>query len=224
MPLTVEYIRSLKEDDFTRDVLVPLFCAMGYKDVRFHGGGILEQGKDLTMWREHAVRDRTNYAAVVKATPITGEAATAMVIAQLRQAFAHAFRGVTGEDQRVHECFVITSHPMKKEAVYTLHNVINAEPFGRYVTTLDGDRIWQMVIEYLGPRATLGVLLENYRRLNEYSKFHVDVALTTAGTRLAFKQKRVIRQLSGLNGAMEMRGKPPVQPPPFPHSHSLRCC
>lgn len=188
MTLTKESIQRMKEDDFTREVLVPLFRAMEYRDVRFHGGGILEQGKDLTMWREHAVRGRTNYAAVVKATPVTGEAATAMVIGQLRQAFAHPFRdGATGDAQRVHECFVITSWPMKKEAFFTLQNVIDAEPFSRYVTLLDGDAIWDLCTEHLGSRATLGVLLETYRRLREQSNYSVDVALSEKGAHLSLR-------------------------------------
>lgn len=190
MTFTQASIQALREDDFTREVLVPLFEAMGYRDVRFHGGGILEQGKDMTMWLEHAVRGRTNFAGVVKAVAITGEANTAMIVSQLRQAFAHPFRdGLTGDEHRVHECFVITSQPMRKEAVFTLRNVIDGETFGRYVAVLDGDAVWRLVVEHLAPRATLGALLEGYRRLSERSKYAVDVAMNNSGTEFTIRPK-----------------------------------
>src|ERR1700719_1923966 len=92
---TLEGIRCLKEDDLSRDVLVPLFTAMGYRDVRFHGGGPLEQGKDLVMWREEPIRGRSNIAVVVKAVPITGKTTTGVVIDQLREAFGNDYVDTT---------------------------------------------------------------------------------------------------------------------------------
>jgi hypothetical protein len=183
-------IEQLKEDDLSRQVLVPLFAAMGYQDVRFHGGGILEQGKDITMWRVQEPRGRLNAAAVVKAGPITGEASTAMVITQLRQAFAAPFKeSATGDEQYIHECFIVTPTAMKKEAVYTLRNVIDAEPFGRYVTTIDGTELWRLISKHLGPRATLGAILENYRRLNAHRTLELGMQLEPGHTSVTIRSK-----------------------------------
>lgn len=188
---TPEYIRALKEDDLSRSVLIPLFEAMGYRDVRFHGGGVLEQGKDLTMWLEHEPSGRKNFAAVVKAVAITGEASTAMTISQLRQAFAVPFRdSVTGAEVPVHECFVVTSKPMKKEGIAVLHNLIRAEPFWRYVVTIDGDTLWDLIQKHLGPRVTLGTIIENYRTLNSRPDYDVSLALNASWMELRVRSKK----------------------------------
>jgi len=157
----------MKEDDLSREVLVPLLTAMGYRDVRFHGGGILEQGRDITMWREDALRGRINAAAIVKAVAINGQSKTTNVIEQLEQAFAAPFRDPANDlEMSIHECFVITPREVRKEGAFTLHNVLRARPFARYVTIIDGAQLWQYVQEHLGPKITLGAIIENYRRLN----------------------------------------------------------
>ena len=162
---TRDALLTFKEDDLTRDVLGPLFRAMGYRDVRFHGGGILEQGKDMTMWRDDSIRGRVN-SAVVKAVPITGQASTTSVLHQLEQVFDVPFRDTaTGADQVVHECFVITPREVEKEGAHTLHNLLRSKSLGKYVTILDGERLWQYVQQYLGPHVTLGPIMENYRQL-----------------------------------------------------------
>lgn len=44
---------------------------IGFKDVEFYHGGILGQGKDLTMWRDDSGQ-RKDYAVVVKKGDLTG--------------------------------------------------------------------------------------------------------------------------------------------------------
>jgi len=185
---TRDAVLNLKEDNLSRDVLVPLLTAMGYRDVRFHGGGILEQGRDITMWREDALQRRINVAAIVKAVAITGQSKTTNVIEQLEQAFAAPFRDpANGLEIPIHECFVITPREVRKEGAFTLHNVLRTKWFARYVTIIDGAQLWQYVQEYLGPRATLGAIIENYRRLNTRPGFDMHVQLdgnkTTVSTR-----------------------------------------
>jgi hypothetical protein len=188
---TLESIRKLKEDDLSRTVLVPLFGAMRYRDVRFHGGGVLEQGKDLTMWLDQEPTGRRNFAVVVKAVAITGEANTAMIISQLRQAFSVPFRdAVTGADQTVHECFVVTSKPMKKEGITTLHNLIHAEPLGRHVTIIDGDTLWDLIQKHLGPRVTLGTIIQSYRRLNSRPDYDLSLSLNATSAELTVRSKK----------------------------------
>lgn len=171
-------LQQLKEDDLSRQILVPLFTAMGYRDARFHGGGILEQGKDLTMWREDSLRGRVNSAAVVKAVPITGKASVVSVVQQVEQAFAAPFKDTaTGAQHLVHECFVITPREVKKEGAYTLHNALQAKSFGRNVTIIDGEQLWQHVQAHLGPQVTLGTIIANYQRLNNEPGYDLQLNL-----------------------------------------------
>jgi len=164
---------------------------MRYRDVRFHGGGVLEQGKDLTMWLDQEPTGRRNFAVAVKAVAITGEANTAMIVSQLRQAFAVPFRdAVTGAEQTVHECFVVTSKPMKKEGITTLHNLIHAEPLGRHVTIIDGDTLWDLIQKHLGPRVTLGTIIQSYRRLNSRPDYDLSLSLNATSAELTVRSKK----------------------------------
>src|ERR1700747_812836 len=66
-----EYLKSISEQQFALKCLMPLYRKMGFNDVEFYHGGILEQGKDLTMWSEVG-GERRNYAVVVKKGDLSG--------------------------------------------------------------------------------------------------------------------------------------------------------
>lgn len=186
--LTRNELLALKEDDLSRQVLVPLFTAMGYRDVRFNGGQILEQGKDLTMWRNDPARGRINVAAVVKAVPITGQSSSVNVVTQLEQAFGVPFIDVaTGTEEYVHECFVVTPHEIKKEGTFTVQKLLASRQFRHYVTLLDGVRLWELVQQHLGPRATLGAIIEKYRHLNSRPDLDIGLQLEKKSTSVSIR-------------------------------------
>jgi len=43
-------MQSMKENDFTKKILIPLFMSFGYEKVEFYGGPY-EEGKDLIAWK-----------------------------------------------------------------------------------------------------------------------------------------------------------------------------
>ena len=85
-------------------MLIPLFKAMGFKDVSHYHGGTGEQGKDITMWQANVLGDREYYAVVVKAGRITGEAkgkgSAAEVQMQIAQAFGSKFTDTADLSER----------------------------------------------------------------------------------------------------------------------------
>lgn len=89
--MTRDQLSKLKEAPLRTEVLIPLFRAMGFRDVRLHHGGPLEQGKDIVMWRPGPLGDRVNYAVVVKAGNVNGRAQGAgsagEVATQVQQCF-----------------------------------------------------------------------------------------------------------------------------------------
>ncbi|HKS24666.1 MAG TPA: hypothetical protein VJZ76_17850 [Thermoanaerobaculia bacterium] len=146
------------------------------------------------MWREDPLRGRVNGAAVVKAVAITGESSMVSVTQQVEQAFAAPFQDTaTGALQLVHECFVITPREMKKEGAHTLHNVLQAKSFGRNVTIIDGEQLWQHVQAHLGPRVTLGTIIANYHHLNSQSGYDLQLNLAKAKPRSLRDPQRVNR-------------------------------
>src|SRR5689334_12666229 len=112
-----EALQNLSEQDFCLKVLIPLFRAMGYKDVRYYHGGVLEQGKDIVMWKPDELRGRINYAVVVKAEKITGSASIASVVAlQAQQALGSTFVDEqVNVTHPVQEVIVVTSREITKE-------------------------------------------------------------------------------------------------------------
>jgi len=51
LSLTKQHLQNMKEADLRIQVLIPLFKAMGFKDVSHYHGGTGEQGKDITRSR-----------------------------------------------------------------------------------------------------------------------------------------------------------------------------
>jgi hypothetical protein len=183
-PWTKQYVEGLSENELCTRVLIPLFGAMGYQDVRFHGGGALEQGKDITMWRQDPVRGRRNTAVVVKATPITGATTTGTVITQLRQAFGKPFLDVhSGTQQEVHDCFVLTPHEIKKEGLNTLDSLLADEPFRRHVDLIDGPKLWVLIETHLADRVLFDRAMTANEALREVTGEHSLTIKVGEGTR-----------------------------------------
>jgi hypothetical protein len=57
----LQEIVKMTEAQFQREVLIPLFKAMRFHAITSYGGGNLELGKDLVMWRKEDLRERVNY-------------------------------------------------------------------------------------------------------------------------------------------------------------------
>src|SRR3990172_6748827 len=120
--LTRELIQQMNEADLRAKVLIPLLQAMGFRDVFEHHGGSGEQGKDIVCWQADVLGTRVNYALVVKAVPINGQARPAKgtagdVFVQVSQCFGKPFLDpITTEECEVHQCWVVSNHEITKEA------------------------------------------------------------------------------------------------------------
>ena len=70
MQLSLDGLKKLSEADLRREVLIPLFGAMGFRDVtELHGSS--ELGKDIVMWQEDLLRGRVTLAVVAKSVRIS---------------------------------------------------------------------------------------------------------------------------------------------------------
>jgi hypothetical protein len=74
MALTRSELAELDETQLRTRVLIPLFKAMGFRDIERYHGGSQEHGKDIIMWRPEGLRERVNYGVVVKAKRVSGKA------------------------------------------------------------------------------------------------------------------------------------------------------
>src|SRR5215813_13079058 len=112
MAFTKDQLCKMDEGQLREDVLIPLFRAMGFRDVFHYHGGDQEQGKDIVMWKEETVRERVNYAVVVKSKKISGKAtgnsSAGEVCTQIQQCFGRSYLDpISGEEKRVNHCYVV---------------------------------------------------------------------------------------------------------------------
>ena len=160
--LTKEIVQKMKEDELSRKVLIPLFREMGFQDVVYHHGGAGEQGKDIVFWKQDELQTRKNYAVVVKATNISGQAkggkgTAGEVATQIQQVFgADYLDSVTSEPQIVHECWVVTNQKILKEGETSIKSVIKTSNFDRHVRFVAGDKLWALVEKHLAPQTLMG--------------------------------------------------------------------
>jgi hypothetical protein len=108
MRITRDQLLEMDESRLRRDVLLPLFREMGFKDVFEYHGHAMEQGKDIVMWTADLAGTRINYVAVVKAKPISGQASgkggAGDVLVQVHQSFGSAYIDPHGTEKRADRC------------------------------------------------------------------------------------------------------------------------
>ncbi len=153
MTFTKSEVYRMKEAEFQQKVLIPLFNAMQFRNVTSFGGGNLERGKDIVMWKESDLEQRLNYGVVVKAKKITGNAETnngAMnVLNQVRQMLKTPFQNpVSGKSEHIQRCIVACSKDISKEAMNSIQ--------GELENDLD------KLVEWLHPGTNLFELIEKH--------------------------------------------------------------
>jgi len=152
--LTAASIAAMNEATLWRRVLIPLFEAMGYRDVReFHH--TRELGKDIVAWTLGASGTRENHAVVAKAAPLNGRAgwgpgSVSEVMAQIHQSFGDPFPDLaTGALSPVDHCWVITNKAVAPEARVTLSAALRGSPHAGKITIVDGQGLWELVKEHM---------------------------------------------------------------------------
>ena len=148
MLLSRETIESLEEAEFRRKVLIPLFVAMGFRDVlEYHGAE--ELGKDIVMWKPDVVSGRENYAVVAKVGKIDSRN-RGEVQGQISQCFGESFPDpVTGAEKTVDRVIVATSGKVTPHAQTAIRADLRTRNLNNQVDFLAGDLLIQRVREYL---------------------------------------------------------------------------
>jgi hypothetical protein len=175
MTFTKEQISKMKEEEFQNTVLIPLFRKMGFHDVTAFGGGSLELGKDIVMWKLDALGQRVNYGVVVKAKKITGNAETnegAMnVLNQVRQTLKNPYvNPVSGELEHIGMCFVACSKEINKEAMNSIKGDLenNFDKLVRWIHPKTN--LYDLIEQYLSEQTVFEKLSEVQKKLDEPMK------------------------------------------------------
>ncbi|HEX8177785.1 MAG TPA: hypothetical protein VF543_22040 [Pyrinomonadaceae bacterium] len=168
----------MKEVPLQKDILIPLFRAMGFRDVKHYHGGPNELGKDIVMWREEELRERINYGVVVKADKITGQASSTKnsaneVLFQILQAFNETYPDLsTGEEQWIQRCFVVSSKEISKEAINAIKGTLRKDNLDKVTTFIDGDTLWDLIQKHLPEKGVLEEIQSAKTKLEALLKEH----------------------------------------------------
>lgn len=174
--LTRDELSKLKELDLQKRVLVPLFRAMGFRGVTVWGGGSLELGKDLVMWRPGVFGRRVNYGVVVKADKISGKAASGKgsaneVYFQITQCFANPYIEISSTEERpIHRCIVVCSKEISKEAITAISGQMRSGGLDRMTDFVDGDQLWELIREFMPEAGVFDELDKVQKKIDDITK------------------------------------------------------
>ena len=97
--IVLNSIKNMREDDFTKDILIPLFYKLGYEKV-IYNGGVNENGKDIICWKTDEIGDKEVTTVQVKmkdlSTSSSSNSSFSTVINQLHQASEEAIKNEDG--------------------------------------------------------------------------------------------------------------------------------
>jgi hypothetical protein len=185
----IDRIIEYKENDLSKDVIVPLLKKMFSKTrVEFVGGGI-EKGKDIVIYK----RDDfgfDEYIGVqvkkIKATPNSSINSFQQLLTQLEQMKNEGVVcGLTGNEIKISKLIFITPHPIS-EKTYDTHNSALKKVLDMGVKIIDGHKLCQLIQEHM-PEAVRQITGNN-----EYIGQKIDPSLSNnlLMSALNFKNKR----------------------------------
>lgn len=185
MQLTTEGIRKLSEAELRRTVLIPLFEAMGFQDVReLHG--VTELGKDIVMWQSDAIRSRMNIAVVAKRGKISAGRKANDVAGQVRQALGSEYEDpVTLRNQCVDRVIVVTSGEITPGARQSLRAQLDEGRTEGRVDFWDMDSLYDRLRKHV-PNAVIWEALRRARDLlrDASEKYDFTLQVGPTGNRL----------------------------------------
>jgi hypothetical protein len=192
---TKQQVQTMKEDELRETVLLPLMRAMKFRHVYKYHGGVNEKGKDIVCWYEHPfLGNRRNVALVVKVRPISGKAAideatAGEITMQINQCFGKPYDDpITGEEQSVHECWVVSNKPISKDAIGAI-----TAGLGKSVSTVqyvDIDTLWELIEKHLPLQAAFQKLAEAQQEFEQLDpQYRLDAHLTGSGLQFSLAEK-----------------------------------
>ncbi len=181
MKLSHVEIQRCDEATLRKEVLYPLLQALGYSEVFEWHGGAGELGKDLVAWKSNDLGHRENLAVVAKATAIKTNPQIQDVITQIRQSFNRKYDDpVSGEQQRIHWCWVVANKKIPKETRDRLRATIENESWNSHTEILDVDQLWTLVSKHLVTEIG-GAISRVEKLITETSPYVVDTLINHPG-------------------------------------------
>jgi hypothetical protein len=147
-------LQKLSEDRLRKDVLIPLFRAMKFKDVIEYHGGVPEKGKDIIYYIEDSFGDRSYTSVIVKKTTITGAVGkkgnAKEILFQIEQSFDEPYTDVYGlKELVIDNCVVVTPKEIKNTAIESIRGKLKKSNLDKLVRFIDGDKLIELLDKHL---------------------------------------------------------------------------
>ncbi|HMK26066.1 MAG TPA: NACHT domain-containing protein [Chitinophagaceae bacterium] len=142
-------LQTIKENELTKTILVPLFEALGYHKVEFFGGNS-EEGKDILLWEIDKFGDIKLIVAQVKHFKFTNRASDSRslqtVINQLTTSLTKYLIYTDQQPYQPSEAFLITTYPVSTKTLLTHFDTLpNLQ--GKKIKIVDGLRLASLLMQ-----------------------------------------------------------------------------
>ncbi|MCS4492704.1 hypothetical protein NXS97_00560 [Pantoea sp. B623] len=144
--LYLKAMQKMKEDDFSKYLIKPLFESMGFYRVDFYGGPY-ESGKDLIAFVEVPVNKTLSYA--IQSKKIGEESNTSEkvilgdLIFQLRQCFTNPIKLHNGEEVIPDQVYLASPYQISIRLIDEIHGMLKID--GKKIEVLDGPLVIKLL-------------------------------------------------------------------------------
>lgn len=141
-------IRKMKEENLTKNCIIPLFKEMGYENVRCTHKTGSEFGKDIICYKNNEFFRREYTAIQVKRTRI-GTRDTDGILRQISEAFGKKFTD-TGDNKEksIDKFILLTSNDICEDAKQSLSASLRGISRARDVNYIDGEMLVSLLERY----------------------------------------------------------------------------
>lgn len=147
--LYLKALQKMKEDDFTRCIIKPLFESMGFYRVDFYGGAY-EGGRDLIAFFEAPLNRTITYAIQSKKIGTESNTSEKMVLGnlvfQLRQCFSNPIKLHNGEEVIPDEVYLASPYQISIRLINEIHGMLKIE--NKTIEILDGPKVLNLLKKY----------------------------------------------------------------------------
>jgi hypothetical protein len=151
MSQDLEFLQSLKEDELRELVLIPLFGALGYGDIR-STHGVLEAGKDIVFAREDPLEGTKYLCATVKVYRLSGSVSNSKAIReiyyQVKQSLTEPFVNPSdGLSVSIDKAYVVTPFEISAQCIHSIRAELAAGE-GK-VAFIDGPKLLTLIERHI---------------------------------------------------------------------------
>lgn len=147
--LYLKALQGMKEDDFTKNIIKPLFEAMGFYRVDFYGGPY-ESGKDLIAFYQVPLKKPLAYAIQSKkigeGANTSEKAILGDLIFQLRQCFLKTIKLHDGTEIKADEVYLASPYQINLRLINEIHELLNHQD--KSIEILDGPMVIAKLKEF----------------------------------------------------------------------------